>query len=265
MAAQLARRGFLAVGGLSALALASCTDDRATVAQTPFVLVHGAMHGGWCWKRVRRELSMAGADVFTPTLTGLGERAHLNSEAVGLSTHVQDIVNCILCEEMTNVVLVGHSYAGMVITGVADSLGDRIGRLVYLDGLVPHNGESTMQAMGLENLTLAETRAVKPYPNVDYGVKNAEDLAWVRRHLSPQGVRTFNEPLSLTRDLSAIKRCYIACTAARNDGSEIDRMRKFAMARIDHRWRREEIATGHDAMVTAPKSVARLLLTIARG
>ena len=258
---QMARRAFLAIGG-AALALSSCGGEPATRPGRTFVLVHGAMHGGWCWRRVRRGLIAAGVEVFTPTLTGLGERAHLIRPDVGISTHVRDIVNCIAYEELRDVVLVGHSYGGMVITGVADEIGGRIAQLIYLDGIVPLNGESAMQAMGLENLKRGFDRAVKPYGNVDFGIKNADDLAWVRRRLSPQGVKTFNEPLYLTRDLSKMKRCYIACTADRGTGSDTDRMRKFAMARLDGTWQREEIATGHDAMITAPKELTRMLLKV---
>ena len=111
---------------------------------TTFVLVHGAWHGGWCYKRVARLLRQAGHEVYTPTLTGLGERAHLINRAIDLDTHVQDIVGVICCEELSDVVLCGHSYGGMVITGVAEQIAAKIRSLVYLDAFVPENGKSLM-------------------------------------------------------------------------------------------------------------------------
>src|SRR3954454_19634713 len=107
-----------------------------------FVLVHGAWHGSWCWKRVRKALQMRGHDVFTPTLTGVGERSHLLSPDVTLDTHIEDVVNLIAWEELSDVVLCGHSYGGCVITGVADRLPDRVGAMVYLDAFVLEHRQS---------------------------------------------------------------------------------------------------------------------------
>src|SRR5205809_2952479 len=112
---------------------------------TSFVLIHGAWHGSWCWKRVRRLLQAQGHDVFTPTLTGVGERSHLLSRDVNLETHILDIVNLIRWEELSDIVLCGHSYGGCVISGVADRIPDRIRALVYLDAFVPENGENLGQ------------------------------------------------------------------------------------------------------------------------
>src|SRR5947209_17490274 len=110
-----------------------------------FVLVHGAWHGSWCWKRVRKALQAAGHEVFTPTLTGLGERSHLLSRDVNLETHIQDVVNLIKWEELTDIVLCGHSYGGCVISGVADRIPARIRALVYVDAFVLENGENLAQ------------------------------------------------------------------------------------------------------------------------
>src|SRR5271167_937589 len=107
-----------------------------------FVLVHGAWHGGWCYKRVAQLLREAGHEIYTPTLTGVGERVHLMTPAVTLDTHIQDILNVIRFEELADVVLCGHSYGGMVITGVADKVPDKIRSLVYLDAFVPNDGEA---------------------------------------------------------------------------------------------------------------------------
>ena len=118
---------------------------------TTFVLVHGAWHGGWCYKRVARLLRQAGHDVYTPTLTGLGERAHLMNRAIALDTHVQDIVGVIRCEELSDVVLCGHSYGGMVITGVAEQMAAKIRSLVYLDAFVPENGKCLFDYLPASN------------------------------------------------------------------------------------------------------------------
>src|SRR5215471_17762390 len=108
---------------------------------TTYVLVHGAWHGGWCWRKVRDALERSGAEVYTPTLTGLGERAHLASKDIGLDTHVADVLGVLEGEDLSEVVLVGHSYSGMVVTAVADRAADRVARLVYLDAVVPNDGQ----------------------------------------------------------------------------------------------------------------------------
>ena len=154
-----------------------------------FLLVHGAWHGGWCWKRVTPLLRAAGHEVFTPTLTGLGERKHLMSPDIGLDTHVQDVVGVLEYEDLRDVILVGHSYAGMVITGVAGRTPERIAHLVYLDAFVPEDGKSLMdyQPPEMAELFHEGTRtegegyklpAVIP-PEV-FGVTGEADLAWLR-------------------------------------------------------------------------------------
>lgn len=115
---------------------------------TPFVLVHGAFHGGWCWKCVTRRLRDAGHSVYAPTLTGLGDREHLLDPSVNLSTHIQDVVNVLVYEDLHNVPLVGHSYAGMVIAGVAEAVPARLSRLIYLDAVIPVDGDCTRRGHG---------------------------------------------------------------------------------------------------------------------
>ena len=112
-----------------------------------FVLVHGAWQGGWCWKRVAALLRRSGQDVFTPTLTGLGERAHLLDDKIDLDTHIQDILGVLRCEELSDIVLCGHSYGGVVITGVADKASEQIRSLVYLDALVPADGQTVVDIL----------------------------------------------------------------------------------------------------------------------
>src|SRR6476619_3074890 len=155
-----------------------------------FVLVHGAWHGGWCWKKLTPLLREAGYDVFAPTLTGLGERSHLLTRDVGLDTHITDIGQVLEYEDLTNVVLVGHSYGGMVITGVADRAGDRIAQLVYLDAAHPINGEG-LADVAPEMMQLARSVGevvngvevvLQPFPESGrfYGVDDDDDLAWMQ-------------------------------------------------------------------------------------
>ena len=145
--------------GAAAMA-APPAEARRSGARATFVLVHGAWHGGWCWRRVAERLEQEGARVLAPTLTGLGERSHLLSANVSLETHIQDVVAVIEAEELRDVHLVGHSYAGMVVTGVCDRLKDRMASVTYLDAAVPADGQSmTTQQPGLSPEAAAATEA----------------------------------------------------------------------------------------------------------
>jgi pimeloyl-ACP methyl ester carboxylesterase len=233
-----------------------------------YVLVHGGWHGGWCWKKVVPILRGAGHEVFTPTLTGLGERVHLARPDVGLATHVEDVVGLIEYEDLTGVVLVGHSYSGMVITGVADRAPERVAQLVYLDAFVPEDGQSLLDLllperrdMFLEQArTSGDGRSVPaPAPEI-WGVTDDADLAWIRPRLVPQPLATFTEPLQLRHAGASRPRTYIACTASPTAAS----FRPFVeRARTDPAWRYREIPTGHDAMVTMPDELVGLLLDAA--
>ena len=133
--------------------------------QKTYVLVHGAWHGSWCWKRVRKNLQGTGHQVFTPTLTGVGERSHLNSATVDLSTHIADVVNLLRWEELSDVILCGHSYGGSVIRGIADRVPERIRTLVYLDAFVPEDGECVFDLLpqeAAEQLRLPSHRQETP-------------------------------------------------------------------------------------------------------
>ena len=158
-----------------------------------FVLIHGGWHGGWCWKRVTPYLHAAGHEVYTPTLTGLGERSHLASPETNLSIHIQDVLNVLLYEDLTDIVLVGHSYSGMVITGVADRVPDRVRRLVYLDAFVPEHGQAlrdlfrplASQAAAPEVVVLDGWRVPYPYRERPFGITAASDVQWVSTKSRP--------------------------------------------------------------------------------
>lgn len=259
--AGLSRRNLFALSA-AAVALAACGQS-GDAASRNFVLVHGALHGGWCWRRVTRLLRAKGAEVFAPTLTGLGERAHLNGPHISLATHIDDVVNCIKAEELSDVVLVGHSYAGIVITGAALKVTEKIAHLVYLDAIVPLNGENALDAMG--GLAIdPEMKMFSATPDTDFGVVDADDRAWVQRRVGPQSAQTLRDRLTIDRDLSQIKRTFIACTADSGTGSPADKMRQTSLARLDATWGRVDINTGHDAMITAPDRVAEILLGLPR-
>ena len=227
-----------------------------------FVLVHGAWHGGWCWKRVTPLLRAAGHEVYAPTLTGLGERAHLLSREVDLDTHTTDIVNVLEYEELTDVILVGHSYAGLVIPGVAHRLPGRVAHLVYLDAFVPRDGQCLLDLNPGAAAQQARVREegdgwrLTPSPGARFGVTDEADGAWLASRIGPQPYATFTQPVRLG-DTAPPAATYIFC-------SQPGGFRRFAeQVRDAPGWRYRELATGHDAMVTQPRELTDLLLEVA--
>lgn len=227
-----------------------------------FVLVHGAWHGGWCWVRVARLLRDAAHEVYTPTLTGLGERAHLAHPGIDLDTHVQDVLGVLEAEELRSVILVGHSYAGLVIGGVAARAANRLSHLVYLDAFVPESGKSLLDYVGAHAEAMREAaRAqgegwrVPPFPPERYGVTSQRDRDWLARRLVPQPLGTFERPL-VAAGGDRLKRVYVYCSSPAMGAFE-----QFAVRlREDRRWQYHELKTGHDAMLTASGDVAKILL-----
>jgi pimeloyl-ACP methyl ester carboxylesterase len=234
-----------------------------------FVLVHGGGHGGWCYQRVARRLRDQGHDVYTPTLTGLGERSHLLHPDIDLDTHITDVVNVLAFEGLHDVLLVGHSYGGMVITGAGDRAAERIAGLVYLDAANPTNGQSLIDVAGpMINMTRPLGAIVDgvelvllPAPGAGafYGVTDADDIAWMDDKLTGHPWKCFEQPLMLEHEdeLWAIPQYHIVCTEnLRTRDREL-----MARARAEQRfW---EIDTGHDLMITEPDAVAAALLEIA--
>ena len=235
--------------------------------KTTYILIHGAWHGSWCWKRVRAALQYAGHNVFTPTLTGLGERLRLNSAAVDLSTHIADIVNLIQWEELSNVVLCGHSYAGSVITGVVDQIPDRIRALVFLDAFLLENGESLMdilpseiaQAVRDQAKTAGEGWKTNPVPAHLLAVRDPRDAAWVDAQCTPQAIATFEERIQLTGSLEHIQDiAYMMPTECHPNllvSHERVRARSWKVRTIDN--------SGHEVMIDQPHRLADFLLEYA--
>ena len=256
----------LALGGLGAM-LAGSDAAASPSARRHFVLVHGAWHGGWCWVRVADRLRAAGHIVHTPTLTGLGERSHLLSPQVTLDTHITDITNVIEWEELDDVVLVGHSYAGTIITGVADRMAARLARLVYLDAQILPPGYSLFDLLGKDTAgkRLAAIRqtgggmGAAPLPPEVFGVKDPADAAWVKRRMSLQPVGTYRQTFELKAPIgNGVPKTYIDCTV--DPMANLDAMKQ--QARSEPGWSVRTLAAGHDAMVTAPGPLANMLIDI---
>jgi len=234
------------------------------------VLVHGAWHGGWCWRKLVPLLESAGHHAFAPTLTGLGERAGLLTPEVGLETHIDDVTTLIEVERLTDVVLVGHSYAGMVITGVADRVRDRVGQLVYLDTFVPLDGDSmrsvaplVMGAFLLQGRLGGDGWRVEPPPPERFGVTDEPDRSWVRSSLTAQPLKALNDQLRLADPeiVSHFPRTHIHCGGR----SRLERILQRVLARRpqpprDPGWRLLALEAAHDCMITAPRELANLLL-----
>ncbi len=232
---------------------------------TDFVLVHGAWRGGWCWGRVAPLLRAAGHEVFTPTLTGLGERAHLASADINLDSHVADVLGVLEAEELDAVVLCGHSYGGMVITGVAERAAKRIEALVYLDAFVPEDGQSVLQLMGPERSAALRDQAsrtgdgwrVDPPPASFFEAMDPEDSAWIDRRCVAQPIATLGQPIASAGAIGQVRRrIYI--------WADNDRVTAYAHC-ADHArnapdWDYHDVPAGHDVMIDAPEALAEILL-----
>jgi pimeloyl-ACP methyl ester carboxylesterase len=234
-----------------------------------YVLVHGGGGGGWIWGRMAPLLRAAGHEVHTPTLTGVGERAHLLRPDTDLETHIADIVSVLTYEDLRNVILVGHSYGGMVITGVADRASDRVGQLVFLDAAIPRDGESLVDLSpelmalarrdarvenGVEVVLGPDTEATR-----EVGSQDAEIRAWKAGRQTPHPWITFAQPLRLSNEaeLARIPRTNINCTWT------LKMRPKELVGRALTADRVFEIDTTHDLMVTEPARVAEMLLSLA--
>ena len=229
-----------------------------------FVLVHGAWHGRWCWKRVRKALHAHGHEVFTPTLTGVAERTHLSSREVNLETHILDVVNLVRWEELTDIVLCGHSYGGCVISGVADRIPDHIRALVYLDAFVLEDGENLMQHLSAAQAkqfqdgvdSVGAGWQVPPIPAELFNV-NAEDREWVDRQCTPHPLATFQQPLRLTGGIDTIKNVTFILASGFSEGSAFPPFYEKAKARG---WQTRTVSCGHDVMLDQPDQLTGMLL-----
>ena len=230
-----------------------------------FVVVHGAWGGAWSWNKfVVPKLRAKGHDVFPVTLTGLGERSHLANADVDLETHIQDVVNVLHYEDLRDVILVGHSYGGNVITGVADRCPERLRQLVYLDAATPTDGTSSADATGRrEELErrLREGEWTTPPADVPPD-QPAEITEWAKPRRVGHPIKTQLQPLKLTRGETTLPRAYVYCTVGKEAGSH--QAQRAERVKNDPRWTYVELNTGHNLHYTAPDDTVRILDGIAR-
>ena len=217
-----------------------------------FVLVHGAWHGGWCWQRVCDRLRMQGQRVFAPTMTGVGERSHLSFPGVDLSTQINDIVNEIQWNDLDGIVLVGHSYGGMVITGVAERIAAKIASIVYVDAFIPADGQSTADLGGKADAGPFTT----PLP-AELFATSVADRAWVGSKMTPHSTACFTERLEVSGAYQTIARK----TYVRATGCPVPAFAAaLETARKDPSWQAFEIECAHDIMIDRPDELADLLM-----
>lgn len=230
--------------------------------QRTFVLVHGAWHGGWCWRRVADLLENRGRKVFAPTLTGVGERSHLAGARIDLATHIADIVNVIKWEGLEGIVLVGHSYGGVIISGVAEQIGEAIGSIVFLDAFLPENGDRpmdlTVRRDAIAALVQKGETLMPPVPAAAFQV-NVRDRAWVDGRCTPHPLGTFTQQITLTGARDRIRRkTYIRAAGYPNAPFDAAKAKAKAAG-----WRIYEMPCGHDAMVDMPERLTEILLEVA--
>ncbi|MGN6483934.1 MAG: alpha/beta fold hydrolase [Thermomicrobiales bacterium] len=226
----------------------------------PIVLIHGAWHGGWCWQRLVPLLRANGHEVYTPTLTGLGERAHLLAPTIDLTTHIEDVLAVLVYEGLSGVILVGHSYGGMVVSGVIERAPERIAQAIYLDAFLPEHGES-IRDLGLPGLDeMAAThgdgwRLPPPSRAAEFGVADPRDADWIDTRLGDQPYATFTQPITLTAGDRGIPGAFILTSPVLFPAhADRARARGFAI--------RELPEAGHDSMVTMPGSLAAVILDL---
>jgi pimeloyl-ACP methyl ester carboxylesterase len=232
-----------------------------------FLLVHGAMHGGWCWSRLTPYLRKQGHEVFTPTLTGMGERSHLLTRETGLFTHVEDLQGVLKFEDLSDVIVVGHSYAGLVITQLAESASGRIRGLVYLAAFIARDGECLFDIQAKEtqeyyldwSRRMGEGWRLPPSEAflARWGVTDPNDITWVAPRLTDFPLKCLFDRLALKKHAAdRLPKAYIHCTREPMASA----LKPFAEMAKANRWEYGEIDSGHDVMVTNPEDLAELLL-----
>lgn len=257
------RRAFLKVAGASLAASGVAAPAVAKTEPVTYLVAHGAWSAGWAWKKMHPLMQAAGHRLVTPTYTGLGEREHLASPSNDLETHIQDMLAVIRYEDLRDVVLIGHSYGGMVATGVADRARDRISQLIYLDAFVPKSGQAMFDLVPDRGQRLKEGAKAgdgwRVPPNPTPRDTSEADAKWIADRRLPQSLKCFDMPLRLRDADIDLPRTYIYCTRIPPG----DPFRPFAeRARSEPGWRYHEIDASHSPHVTAPEALAQLLQAI---
>jgi len=232
-----------------------------------FVIVHGAWGGAWSWNKfVVPLLREAGQTVYPVTLTGLGDRSHLSSPEVSLDTHIQDVVNVLFYEDLQDVILVGHSYGGNVITGVADRAPERLRQLVYLDAATPSDGQASADSFPgrrqqIEEQARRDGDGWKIAPGTPPPDQPSEITEWARPRRSPMPIKTMTTPVKLTRVETTLPRAFVYCSVGKEPGSA--QVARAERVKNDPRWQYFELETGHNLHYTAPKETVEILLQLA--
>jgi pimeloyl-ACP methyl ester carboxylesterase len=264
------RRAFLgaAAAGAASLAtgVAQATTPSASTAPPPgktILVAHGAWSAGWAWKKMHPLMAAAGYRLITPTQTGLGEREHLATPAVDLETHIQDLLGVIKHEELNDFVFIGHSYGGMVATGVADRVPERISQLIYLDAFVPRDGQSLLDLQGPDAANGMRERVKagdgwRVPPNPPPPDTPPADLKWIEAHRMAQPIKCFETPVHLRNGDAKMPRAYIYCQRR----AAADPFRAFAARAKQEHWDYREIDASHSPHVTAPEVLAALLVSV---
>ncbi|MHA7819821.1 MAG: alpha/beta fold hydrolase [Erythrobacter sp.] len=272
--AFLARREMLAGAAAAAALLSGCAKARRAASEpavNDIVLVHGAWHGGWCWEQVAPLLEEAGARVHAPTLPGLGERAEELIPELGLAEHIADAQRFIEERVTGRFMLVGHSYGGMVITGLADAMKERIAHIIYLDAALPQDGQSMItygaprppEAIAATEAALRglapDGIAMAPLPPSLLGIPEDHPRHdWVAARLTPHPLKTWLDPIALRNGgPEGLPRTYVHCTDPVLAQTQFPWLAERAKA--DPSWAYAELPTGHDAMITDPQGVAQIL------
>ena len=219
-----------------------------------FVLIHGAWHGGWCWDTVAKDLSRAGQDVYTPTLTGLAERFDLSDTTTSLGTHIADVVELVEREGLSQVVICAHSYGGMVATGAVDQLPGLVRSLVYLDAFVPKNGDSVASLSGAPH---TDADHIPPPPASWFGL-SGDDAVLVDAKLTPHPARTFGQAINLRR-VPTCSRTYVLATKWE---SMHHFQSSFADASANPTWSTRTIDGSHDLMIDRPHELSAMLIDL---
>ncbi len=255
-----------AIAAASALAAGGTVDTaQAQAGRKTFVLVHGTWHGGWCWRRVADALESKGHKVYAPSLTGVGDRSHLLTKDVNLTTHVSDLVNLVKWEDLKDIVLVGHSSAGFVITQAAEQIGPSVASIVYLDAFVPQVGDNLISLANpgprkaLEDAVARGDLVAKPVPAAAFKV-NEKDQAWVDAKCTPHPLAVVVEKVTAAGASEKIARkSYIRATGFASPVFD----QTLARMKTAPGWKTYEVPSGHDVMVDMPDRLVEILIEVA--
>lgn len=235
-----------------------------------FVLIHGACHGGWCWTKVAEQLRSHDFTVYTPTLTGMGERVHLLNESVTIQTHIDDIVNVLRYEDLSDVILVGHSYAGLIIPAVNEAVPEKISQLIFLDSYIPAHGKTGFEILEKEyqdswqyvaQVSGNGWRMPAGEDSLDiWGVKEPEIRKFLLFKITDFSINFLRTPIFFTKHFENVKKSYIRCTQPCYVN---DLMLPFYHQAKNQGWPIYKIDTGHEPMLTTPTELTKILLEIA--